>query len=57
MKRKHIKCYVRVMNKVNISDETKLRIIKNCARYSTLKKIKSGTYVITAVKTEKTTDG
>ncbi len=57
MKKKYIKSYTRVMNHVDMSDEAKQRIAKNCARYSTLQKIKRGRFVITAIKTEKTTDG
>lgn len=57
MKRKYIDSYVRVMNNVTMSDEAKKCIIRNCARYSTLHKIKSSSFVITANKKEKTTDG
>lgn len=52
---KHLKEYSRVMNCVDIDDAAKQRIIRNCARYSTLNKIKSGKFKITAVKKEKTT--
>ena len=57
MKKRYIKSYKRVMNHVDMSEEAKQRIAKNCARYSTLRKIKRGRYVITAQKSEKTTDG
>ena len=57
MKRKYIDSYVRVMNKVTMSDEAKKCIIRNCARYSTLQKIKSGSFTITVNQKEKTTDG
>ncbi len=57
MKKRYIKSYKRVMNHVDMSEEAKQRIAKNCARYSTLRKIKRGRYVITAIKSEKTTDG
>lgn len=57
MKRKYIDSYVRVMNNVTMSDDAKKCIIRNCARYSTLQKIKNGNFVITANKKEKTTDG
>ena len=57
MKKKYIKSYTRVMSHVDMSDEAKQRIAKNCARYSTLHKIKRDRYVITAQKSEKTTDG
>lgn len=48
--------YVRVMNKVDIDDSVKLQIIKNCARHSTLHKIKLGKFKITAVKKDKRAD-
>ena len=57
MKRKYIDSYVRVMNNVTMSDEAKKCIIRNCARYSTLQKIKNSSFSITASKKEKTTDG
>lgn len=49
-----LKEYVRVMNCIDVEDEVKQQIIKNCARYSTLNKIKAGKYKIVAVKKEKT---
>ena len=48
--------YKRVMNCVDIDEAAKQQIIKNCARYSTMKKIKSGKFRIIAVKKEKTSD-
>ena len=57
MKRKYIDSYVKVMNSVTMSDDAKKCIIRNCARYSTLQKIKNSSYVISANKKEKTTDG
>lgn len=57
MKRKYIDSYVRVMNSVTMSDEAKKCIIRNCARYSTLQKIKNSSFTITANQKEKTTDG
>lgn len=48
--------YKRVMNCIDIDDAAKQQIIKNCARYSTMKKIKSGRFRIVAVKKEKTAD-
>jgi hypothetical protein len=57
MKRKYINSYVRVMNDITMSEDAKKYIIRNCARYSTLQKIKSSSFVITANKKEKTTDG
>ncbi len=56
MKRKYIDTYVSVMKEIELSDEAKQRICKNCARYSTLHKIKNGRYVLTASRKEKTTD-
>lgn len=51
-----LKEYVRVMNCVDVEDEVKQQIIKNCARYSTLNKIKAGKYRIIAVKKETTAE-
>ncbi|MBQ7102130.1 MAG: hypothetical protein IKK49_03415 [Clostridia bacterium] len=56
MKVNRIREYSRVMNQVNISDGMKHRIAVNCARYTTLKKIKSRKFTVTAVIKEKTTD-
>lgn len=50
----HINEYAMLMSCVDIDDAAKQRIIKNCARYSTLKKIKSGKFKVIAVKKEKT---
>lgn len=44
------------MNGIDVDDSVKQQIIKNCARYSTLKKIKAGKYTLTAVKKDKTTN-
>ncbi len=52
----HINEYARVMNCVDMDNAAKQRIIKNCARYSTLMKIRSGKFKIIAVKKEKTTE-
>ena len=58
MKRKYIESYINVMNGITMSEEAKKCIIRNCARYSTLQKIKSNnSFSITANKKEKTTDG
>lgn len=51
-KNRALKEYVRVMNCIDIDEEAKKRIVKNCARYSTVKKIKSGKFKIIAVKKE-----
>jgi len=53
MKRKYINTYVGVMKEMSLSEEAKQRICKNCARYSTLHKIKNGRYVVTASTKEK----
>lgn len=50
----NIKEYIRVLSCVNIDDETKHRIAQNCARRSTLQKIRSGKFKIVAVKKENT---
>ena len=52
----HLKEYTRVLNHVDAEDAVKQQIIKNCARYCTLKKIKAGRYKITAVKKETTAE-
>lgn len=51
-----LKEYVRVMNCIDVEDEVKQQIIKHCARYSTLKKIKAGKYRIIAVIKETTAE-
>ena len=50
-----LKEYVRVMKCVDVEDVVEQQIIRNCARYGTLSKIKSGKYKIIAVKKEKIT--
>ncbi len=47
-----LKEYVRVMNCLDIDEEAKKRIVRNCARYSTMKKVRSGKFKVTAVKKE-----
>ncbi len=42
--------YIRVMKSVDVDESIKQQIIRNCARYSTLSKIKAGKFKITAVK-------
>ena len=46
--------YIRVMGKVDVEESVKQQIIRNCARYSTLHKIRLGKYKLTAVKKEQT---
>lgn len=48
--------YKRIMNCVDVGDDVKQQIIQNCARYSTLKKIKAGKFKITAVKKNKSVE-
>lgn len=52
----HINEYARVMNCIDMDNAAKQRIIRNCARYGTLMKIKSGKFKVIAVKKEKTTE-
>ena len=47
--------YRRVMNCVDVDDTVKQQIITNCARYSTMKKIRAGKYKLIAVIKEQTT--
>lgn len=47
-----LKEYARVMNCIDVDVSVKQRIIRDCARYSTLKKIRAGKYKIIAVKKE-----
>ena len=44
--------YVRVMSCIDIDEDAKKRIIRNCARYSTMKKVRTGKFKIIAVKKE-----
>lgn len=48
--------YIRVMGKVDIESSVKQQIIHNCARYSTLNKIKSGKYKLIVVIKEHTAE-
>lgn len=52
----HLNEYKRVMSCVDMDDTAKLQIIRNCARYGTLMKIKSGKFRLIAVKKEKSTE-
>lgn len=45
-----LKEYQRVMSCIDVEESVKQQIIKNCARHSTLNKIKSGRYKLIAVK-------
>ncbi len=51
---RHISEYKRVMCSIDIEESAKQQIIKNCARYSTLNKIRSGRFKIIATVKEKT---
>lgn len=42
--------YVRVMSSIDVDESVKQQIIRNCARYSTVKKIRAGKFKIIAVK-------
>lgn len=48
--------YIRVMGKIDVDDSVKQQIIRNCARYGTVNKIKSGKYKLTVVKKESMTE-
>lgn len=48
--------YRRVMSCVDVEDAVKQQIITNCARYSTMKKIRAGKHKIIAVIKEKTSE-
>ncbi len=52
----HINEYKRIMNCIDVDNSVKQQIITNCARYSTMKKIRAGKYKITAVIKEKSTE-
>ena len=51
-KQQAVKEYVRVMSCIDIDEEVKKQIIRNCARYGTVKKIRIGKFKIVAVKKE-----
>lgn len=42
--------YIRVMSSIDVDESVKQQIIRNCARYSTVKKIRAGKFKIIAVK-------
>ena len=42
--------YIRVMSSIDVDESVKQQIIRKCARYSTVKKIKAGKFKIIAVK-------
>lgn len=48
--------YIRVMAEIDVQESVKQQIIRNCARYSTLNKIKAGKYKLTAVKKDGITE-
>lgn len=49
MRPKAFDIYRNVMNCVDVSTEVKHQIIENCAKYSTIKKIRSRRYNVIAV--------
>lgn len=49
----NLKVYIRVLNSIDVDPAVKQQIIQNCARRSTLHKIKSSKFKITAVKKDK----
>ena len=51
---KALKEYARVMNSVDISEEKKQNIIRNCALYATSRRIKTRKFKITVVKEKET---
>jgi hypothetical protein len=48
-----LKEYARIMGCVELDESAKQQIIRNCARRSTLEKMRSGKYKLVAVKKEK----
>lgn len=48
--------YKRIMRCVDVDDAVREQIIKNCARYSTMKRIRSVKYKVTAVIKKKTSE-
>ena len=53
---KALKEYVRVMNNVDICQEKKQQIIRNCALYATSRRIRTRKFKITAVKKKETSE-
>lgn len=53
---RHLSEYKRILSCVDVEESVKRQIIKNCARYSTFNKMKSGKYRIIAVIKEKTSN-
>ncbi len=51
-----LKEYVRVMNCIDADETFKKQIISNCARLSTLSKIKTGKYKLIAVSKNKSSE-
>ena len=49
-KKQAVNEYVRIMSCLDIDEAAKRRIINNCARYGTVKKIKTRKFKIVAVK-------
>jgi hypothetical protein len=51
---KALKEYVKVMNSVDICEEKKQQIIRNCALYATSRKIRTRKFKITVAKEQET---
>ena len=51
---KALKEYVKVMNSVDICDDKKQQIIRNCALYATSRKIRTRKFKITVAKEKET---
>lgn len=52
-KKQAVREYVRIMSCIDIDEEAKKEIIRNCARYGTVKKIKTGRFKAVAAKKRK----
>lgn len=51
-KKQAVREYVRIMSCIDIDEDAKKRIINNCARYGTVKKIRTGKFKIVETKKE-----
>lgn len=55
IKNRAIKNYIRVMDTLDMSEEKKREIIRNCALYATSRKIKTRNYTIVSAKAKEET--
>lgn len=55
IKNRAIKNYIRVMDTLDMSEEKKQEIIRNCALYATSRKIKTRNYTIVSAKAKEET--